>query len=541
VSKPAHWHRAHGAAQGLVKGGLVGILSRVRVEVIAAMIGALRSGIVYVPLNIHAPTAWLNGVIRRAGIKTLLVDPGFPDKAQALDGVGAMTMLGESAESIPNRALAATPFKAVTQSEGALPEPHLIADDLAYVLYTSGSTRDPKGISITHRNASTFIDWMRQEYSIGEHDRVFNRAPLQFDLSVFDIFSTFAGGGLLVLTEPEFEATPAAIVSRMIQERITVVYTVPSAYIALLTKGGLARGIPTLRWLLYAGEPFPTAYLRQMTMMNGFMDTAQKPTGKRGHQSRERVLQTAKNALVVLEKAWVSLEETIKPGRDQDTKNRYEPCLTRLDGKIANCKATLQRLQAQESCLAETAQTLAAQRMQAAQSTGPVASSSSSARQQRPASGSRASDSRPDSPASYGSEHRVPAFDPTVPPPRQADGSMAGLRSASGNDPSLWSASENYAPSAPLARSGDFGVPAAPFDAAQNPFPYASPPASPGGDTLRSPSEDDRYDRLLRDLQAPTLSRGGTPPLFDGNLLSPADSPLFYAANPPSSRGFPGP
>jgi acyl-CoA synthetase (AMP-forming)/AMP-acid ligase II len=64
----------HYCAQGLGKGSLVGIVSQVRVETIAAMIGALRSGIVYVPLNIHAPTAWLNGVIRRAGIKTLLVD-----------------------------------------------------------------------------------------------------------------------------------------------------------------------------------------------------------------------------------------------------------------------------------------------------------------------------------------------------------------------------------------------------------------------------------------------------------------------------------
>lgn len=254
----------HYAKQGLVKGNLVGILSRLRVEVIAAMIGALRSGVVYVPLNIHAPTAWLNGVMRRAGITTLLVDPGFLDKAKTLDGVGTITLLGESPDLDDGPPCAVKAFRTVTQAEGTLAAPSLIADDLAYVLFTSGSTGAPKGIAITHRNAFMFIDWMRQEYSIDEHDRIFNRAPLQFDLSVFDIFSTFAGGGLLVLTEPEFDATPEAIVSRMIQERITVVYTVPSAYIVLLTKGGLARGIPTLRWLLYAGEPFPTAYLRQV-------------------------------------------------------------------------------------------------------------------------------------------------------------------------------------------------------------------------------------------------------------------------------------
>lgn len=70
--------------EGLTKGTLVGILSRVRVEAIAAMIGALKVGVVYVPLNIHAPVQWLGGIISKSGIKHLLVDPEYFEKAQGL-------------------------------------------------------------------------------------------------------------------------------------------------------------------------------------------------------------------------------------------------------------------------------------------------------------------------------------------------------------------------------------------------------------------------------------------------------------------------
>src|SRR5919199_2051744 len=239
--------------EGLTKGTLVGILSRVRVEAIAAMIGALKVGVVYVPLNIHAPVQWLGGIISKSGIKHLLVDPEYFEKAQGLQGYGiekAVSLGREKTVSArtahggkdtsPPVSSTIEDFDRIESMVDEEPESiRALADDLAYILYTSGSTGDPKGIMLTHRNAYTFIDWMRRQFGVNPSDRIFNRAPLQFDLSVFDIYTTFAAGATLVIAPLEFSNKPEDIVSFMIENKVTMVYTVPSAYISWLTKGKL--------------------------------------------------------------------------------------------------------------------------------------------------------------------------------------------------------------------------------------------------------------------------------------------------------------
>jgi amino acid adenylation domain-containing protein len=287
---------------------LIGVLSRVRFEAIALMIGALRSGTVYVPLNTLAPSAWIGDIIGKAGIKTLFVESKFLPLAEPLFQWGLRNMViidqVEQDNSVNRSALGtgagekprprsgqesgegAGDFACPTISQGHdsqsihyltlsdieqtepvdsydLVNKPKLADDIAYILYTSGSTGSPKGIMLTHRNAFTFIDWMRLEFGISETDRIFSRAPLQFDLSVFDIFTTFAAGARILIADMQFDNNPYDSVSLLRDKKATVVYTVPSTYINWLSKGGLDRGAPSLRWVLYAGEPFPVPYLRK--------------------------------------------------------------------------------------------------------------------------------------------------------------------------------------------------------------------------------------------------------------------------------------
>lgn len=257
---------------------IIGILSRVRAEAIAAMIGALRSGVVYVPLNTLAPVSWLASVIADAQIEVLLVDPAFSSAAESLRSLGIKKIiyLDDPSEQMP--AGTCLTFREIGEKQAVSSvklssndlEIHpssgrsgTLADDLAWVLYTSGSTGTPKGIMITHRNAFTFIDWMKNEFKLSLKDRIFNRAPLQFDLSVFDIFSTFASGAQLIIAEMGFSNRPDDVLELMRREEVTIVYTVPSTFINWMGKGDLSGGIPSLRLVLYAGEPFPLPYLKK--------------------------------------------------------------------------------------------------------------------------------------------------------------------------------------------------------------------------------------------------------------------------------------
>ena len=242
----------------------IGILSRVRVEAIETMLGALMAGCVYIPLNILAPVAWLGGVVEASGIETLFVDPAYLDSAEQLraHGIKKIVVLGQNNDDDNAGRAASDDYADVISRLGASTG---MADDIAYILYTSGSTGTPKGIMITHRNAFTFIDWMAREFGLTASDRIFSRAPLQFDLSVFDIFSTFASGGTLLIAPFEMHRDITATVEWMRAERASIVYTVPSTYINWLSHGALDRPLSDLRLILYAGEPFPISYLKRLS------------------------------------------------------------------------------------------------------------------------------------------------------------------------------------------------------------------------------------------------------------------------------------
>ena len=144
--------------------------------------------------------------------------------------------------------------------------PPRAADDLAYILFTSGSTGQPKGVMLSHANAFTFLDWCQR--ALGpwdDDDRFASHAPFHFDLSVFDLFAACQAAATLVLIGENLGKDPGRLGDFMTERRISVWYSAPSI-LALLARARQAGppGLQAPRLVLFAGEVFPVAALARL-------------------------------------------------------------------------------------------------------------------------------------------------------------------------------------------------------------------------------------------------------------------------------------
>lgn len=247
----------------------VGVLSPVHIESIAAVLGTLKMGCAYVPLDDQSPVERLKHIIKNTQLDILVVDKDLYYKLQELfaePSLKHIVILSCEFNELPEKIVSLT--KVLNFPVEHLPLLNQVSDDLAYVLHTSGSTGIPKGIMLTHRNARTFVDWMQKEFALTSEDIVMSRAPFKFDLSVFDIFNTFKVGGTLVCydwnknrLEPEKHLSYSQLIA---DQKATILYTTPSTFISLMNRGQLGRFNLSLRTVMYAGEPFPVTQLKKL-------------------------------------------------------------------------------------------------------------------------------------------------------------------------------------------------------------------------------------------------------------------------------------
>nr|ACN69986.1 proline adenyltransferase [Streptomyces antibioticus] len=237
-------------ALGVGPGDRVVLWSDKSPAVVAAMQAVLRLGAAYVPADGALPIARVAAMADDCSAAALLAPA---DRlAPVADVLGPRCPAADLAQR-PDPA--AEPLNAL-----------VAPDDLAYILYTSGSTGAPKGVCISHRNARAFVDWAVEELAPGPQDRFSNHAPFTFDLSVLDLYAAFSAGASVHLIPSELAYAPEQLVEFLHDRQITVWYSVPSALTLMMRDGGLLdRPAPrALRTVLFAGEPFPLPGVRAL-------------------------------------------------------------------------------------------------------------------------------------------------------------------------------------------------------------------------------------------------------------------------------------
>ncbi|MHB8865767.1 MAG: amino acid adenylation domain-containing protein [Pirellulaceae bacterium] len=244
---------------GVRPGDRVGVCSPKSFDSVVAILAALKARAAYVPMDYSAPVERNRFIAKNCRMRAVCLDETRQATLE-LDASDVATLVfpAEACERAGRAWLSAEPSHS-PPIEPAAPE------DLAYILYTSGSTGVPKGVSHTHSSAMSFVRWAASTFSPISTDRFSSHAPFHFDLSIFDLYVPMTVGACVVLVSEAVGKEPRRLARFIAENKISIWYSVPSVLSILTQFGNLPEyDYSGLRLVLFAGEVFAVKHLRAL-------------------------------------------------------------------------------------------------------------------------------------------------------------------------------------------------------------------------------------------------------------------------------------
>lgn len=198
-------------AEGVQSGSLVALYMLKSCDLFAAMLGILKAGAGYVPIDPKFPAGRINAIVEDAKIEIILTDRELEPQANESTRVRTIVVDKDDHDYAP-----------------VLSPVVVNPDDVCYVIYTSGSTGKPKGVAIEHRNATNFIAALRTVYQLDETERVYQGFSVAFDASVEEMWAAFSLGATLVVPTEDIARSVFDAAEFINRKRISFFSTVPS-------------------------------------------------------------------------------------------------------------------------------------------------------------------------------------------------------------------------------------------------------------------------------------------------------------------------
>ena len=236
ANRLAHYLRDKGVGPDVC----VAIAAERSPQLLIGLLAILKAGGAYVPLDPDYPADRLAYMLADSGVQLLLTQTHLLQQLPVAEGVSVIAMDSLKLDSWP------------TQAPGL----HLDPDNLAYVIYTSGSTGQPKGVGNTHGALAERLQWMQATYQLDESDVLMQKAPISFDVSVWECFWPLITGCRLVLAGPGEHRDPHRIAQLVQEHGVTTLHFVPPL-LQLFVDEPLAAECTSLRRVFSGGEALP--------------------------------------------------------------------------------------------------------------------------------------------------------------------------------------------------------------------------------------------------------------------------------------------